>query len=83
MNALDLPVVKDLFRLVIDPVVRLIFAGAVLYFVWGVFKYIRTSDDPGERISGGKHILYGTIGLFIMVSVWGIIAVLEKTWNVR
>lgn len=83
MNALDIPQVKSLFTLVIDPLVRLIFAAAVAYFVWGVFKYIRNSDDPAERQTGGKHIMYSTIGLFIMVSVWGIIAVLERTWGIR
>ncbi len=83
MNPLDLPIVKNLFTLVIDPVVRLIFAAAAFYFVWGVFKYIRSADEPSERAAGGKHILFGAIGLFIMVSVWGIIAVLRKTWGVN
>lgn len=86
MNSQELmkePIVQHLFQLVIDPVVRLIFAGAIFYFVWGVFKYIRNADDPTERAAGGKHIMFGVLGIFIMISVWGIIAVLEKTWGVR
>lgn len=79
MDVLKQPIVQKLFLLVIDPVIKLIFAAAVFYFVWGVFKYIRNSDDPSERIAGGKHIMYGVIGIFIMVSVWGIIAVLKQT----
>jgi hypothetical protein len=77
------PTVIKLFTVVIDPVVKFIFAAAIFYFIWGVFSYIRKSDDPSERVSGGKHILYGTLGIFIMISVWGIIAVLRTTLGVR
>lgn len=79
VNALELEPVKKLFTLVIDPVVRLLFAAAAFYFLYGVWTYIRKSDDPSERAQGGKHILYSTIGLFIMISVWGIIAVIKRT----
>lgn len=79
MNALDLPVVKKVFTLVIDPVVRLLFAAAIFYFVWGVFKYIQNAADADARLAGGRHILWSTVGIFIMISVWGIIAVLKRT----
>jgi hypothetical protein len=78
-NALELEPVKKLFTLVVNPIVRLLFAAAVFYFIYGVWNYIRKSDDPSERVQGGNHILYSTIGLFIMISVWGIIAIIQKT----
>lgn len=77
------PRVKLLFNVVIDPTVKFIFAAAIFYFIWGVFKYIQHADDPAERISGGKHILYGTLGIFIMISVWGIIALVRSTLGVH
>ena len=83
MNAtLSTPIVQSLFNVLINPLVKLIFAGAVFYFIWGVFKYIRAADDPAERIQGGKHIMYGILGIFIMISVWGIISVLRSTLGV-
>ncbi|MDE1874502.1 MAG: hypothetical protein KGI79_00885 [Patescibacteria group bacterium] len=82
-NALNYPVVQKLFTLVVNPVVELLFAAAAFYFIWGVFKYIRNSDDPSGREEGGKHILYGIIGLFIMFSVWGIIQVVRSTLGVH
>jgi hypothetical protein len=82
MNTLQQPIVLKLFALVINPIVQLLFAAAVLYFLWGVFKYIRAADDPSARIEGGRHILYSVIGLFIMISVWGIIAVIQRTIGV-
>lgn len=80
-NALELKPVQNLFKFVVNPLVRLLFAAAAFYFIYGVWSYIRKADDPGERAQGGNHILYSTIGLFIMISVWGIIAVIEKTVN--
>jgi hypothetical protein len=79
MNALDVPQVRKFIEIVVDPAVQLIFAAAILYFVWGVFTFIRKSDDSSERATGANHILWSTIGLFIMISVWGIIAMIKNT----
>jgi len=70
--------ITALFEHVIDPAVQLVFALAVFYFVYGVFTYIKKSGDSSERINGANHVMWGTIGLFIMVSVWGIIAILKS-----
>ena len=63
---------------VVDPIVKILFVVAVFYFVFGVVKYIVQGDDTTARAEGGKHILYSTIGIFIMASAWGIIALLKN-----
>ena len=85
MNALELKPVKDLFELVVNPLVRLLFAAAVFYFVYGVFKFIKdkASGESVDIAQGANHVLWSTIGLFIMISVWGIIAVLRSTIGVN
>jgi hypothetical protein len=72
-----------IFRVVINPLVQLLFAAAVFYFIYGVFKYIKDSDESSSRTDGANHVLWSTVGLFIMISVWGIIEILEKTIGVR
>lgn len=79
---MNIPAVQKFFDLVVNPVVQLLFALAIVYFLYGVFTYIRKSDDPGERQTGGRHIIWSVIGIFIMVSVWGIIRVLKSTIGV-
>ncbi|HEU5114708.1 MAG TPA: hypothetical protein VFT82_03005 [Candidatus Paceibacterota bacterium] len=81
-GALSCHAVQNLFKVVIDPVVQLIFAAAVFYFLWGVFNYIRKADDPEERLNGRNHVIYSTIGLFVMISVWGIILLIKNTLGV-
>jgi hypothetical protein len=79
MDVLKIPQVQKFFELVLDPAVQLLFGAAVVYFVYGVFTFIRKSDESSERITGANHILWSTVGLFIMISVWGIIAIIKKT----
>lgn len=58
---------------IINPLLLLLFAFAVIYFLWGVLNYIRGADDPTKRQEGATHILYGLIGIVIMVGVYGIL----------
>ncbi len=81
-NPLQLPIVQKFATIVLDPAVKLLFALAVLYFIFGVFTFIRRSGESDGRIEGRNHILWSTVGLFIMISVWGIIAIIQRTLGV-
>ena len=72
-------VLTNIINNIVNPAVNLIFALAVVYFVYGVFEFIRDSKDPAARGTGGQHILWGSIGLAIMVSVFGIIRLIQET----
>jgi hypothetical protein len=42
------------------------------------------SANSGEDTSTGKqHMIYGTAGMLIMVSVYGIISLLDHTFNLN
>lgn len=71
-DAVSLPVLENLKSEIINPGLAFLFVLATLYFLWGVFKFIRGADSDKEREIGGQHIMYGLIGLFVMVSVYGI-----------
>ena len=58
---------------IINPLIRLMFAAAAIYFIWGVFKYIKDSDSESERQTGSRHILWGLVGMAIMMGVYGIL----------
>lgn len=59
---------------ILNPLIRLMFAAAVIYFLWGVFTYIRNADSESERQKGAQHILWGVIGMGIMIGVYGILS---------
>lgn len=52
---------------------------AVVVFLWGVFKFIKNGGDEKARESGKQVMLWGVIGLFSMLCVWGVVAILAHT----
>lgn len=51
----------------------LILAAAVVYFLWNVFGYVMASGDPEKRAEKQSGIIYGVIGIAVMVSIWGLV----------
>jgi hypothetical protein len=74
--------IDKLTTIIVNPLIRLAFAVALVYFLYGVYKYIKDSDNADKRKEGAKHIVWGLVGLFIMVSVWGIITIALDTFGV-
>ncbi len=64
---------------ILDPIVFLLFALAVLYFTWGVAKFIMNVDNDEERTIGKRHMIWGIVGMFIMTVAFGIVRVIENT----
>jgi hypothetical protein len=64
---------------VLNPVIALLFALALVYFFWGVTELIRGAEEDAARTKGQQHILWGLIGMLIMVGVGGIIAIIKNT----
>lgn len=58
---------------IIVPIIGLLFAVAILYFMWGVVMYLRNLNNPTGRSAGQKHMVWGIIGLAIMLSAFGIV----------
>ncbi len=54
--------------------ITVIMALMTLWFLIGVFRYI-AEKDPGKLADKRKVMLNGLIGLFVAVSVWGIIRI--------
>lgn len=57
----------------------LLFTAALIYFLYGAVMFIKAEDKA--RDEARNKILYGIVGLFVMVSVWGLVAVLSGTFN--
>ncbi|MEX0917790.1 MAG: pilin [Candidatus Paceibacterota bacterium] len=54
--------------------IPLVFAIALLVFLYGVFKYfILGGGDPENRKEGTQLMLYSVIGFVLMVSIFGIV----------
>jgi hypothetical protein len=57
--------------------IPLIFAFALLFFIYGMFKYfIQGGDNDGNRETGKQLMIWAVIGFVLMVSIWGIVNLL-------
>ena len=61
----------------------IVFALALLAFFWGLAIYIFNSGNDEKKAEGKNIMIWGIIALFIMVSVFGIIRILQETLQVK
>jgi ABC-type thiamin/hydroxymethylpyrimidine transport system permease subunit len=67
---------------IIAPVLGLVFLYAFVVFVWGVYNMIAEAGDSGAREKGQQNVMYGVIGMVIMISAYGIIRLIAATIGV-
>lgn len=73
--------VRDLGDIV-DLLIPIAFAAAVLFFFWGLAKYILSAGDTEKREQGRNIMIWGVIALFVMASVWGLVAFIGDFFGV-
>ena len=66
---------------IVNPAIGLMISVAVVFFIYGVVEFVGAADNEEKRSKGKQHIIWGIIGIFIMVSVWGIMNVLNNFWT--
>jgi hypothetical protein len=65
---------------ILRQLVFLIVGLAVVYFLWGVAKFVLAVNEEKARDEGKKQMIWGIIGIFVMVSVWGLVNVIAGTF---
>ncbi len=68
--------VKNIEVNIINPIIGVFFALALIIFLWGVTRFLMNADNDTEREQGKNHMIWGLVGMFIMVSVIGIIKII-------
>ena len=75
---------KALFTLItelINTLIAIVATMALLYFVWGLAQFILNDTGSEDVAQKAKNImLWGTLALFVLFSIWGIIALLNATF---
>lgn len=70
--------IGDLISLATPVVVAL----ALLYFFWGLASFILAAGGDDEKKQKGRStMIWGIIALFIIVSIWGLIGVVQNTFD--
>lgn len=64
------------------PLVTLLLGIAFLVFLYGVFEYIKGAASESERAKGQKHIIFGIVGMIVMLSAVAILNVARGTFGI-
>jgi hypothetical protein len=66
---------------VLWPAMTVIFSAGFLLFIWGLVKFLWHVEEGGSADEGKQHMIWGIVGMLIMVSFWGIIGLLDSTFG--
>lgn len=58
---------------------QLILGAAVVYLIWNVFGFVMAAGDEEKRAEKRQGIIYGVIGVAVMVSIYGLVAFLTTS----
>ncbi len=56
--------------------VEIILALSVVVFLWGIFRFLSSEEKKEE---GKQFMFWSIIGIFVMVSLWGLVSILKST----
>ena len=74
--------VTKLEAAILFPLMILMSAVAMLVFLWGMYEYVLNASDQEARSNGKQHMLYGIIGLLVMISAYGILKIAAATFGI-
>ncbi len=68
---------------IIGKIVPILFALAVVFFFWGVVKYLMSVGSDIKKADEGKTLMiYGIIAIAVMASLYGLVGWLQNTLNI-
>lgn len=65
---------------IFNSVLPVLIALGMVYFVWGIVQYF-IGDNEEAKTKGKERIIFGIIGLAVIISVWGLVYILAGTFG--
>jgi succinate dehydrogenase/fumarate reductase cytochrome b subunit len=66
----------------INPLLGLIFGAAFVYFLWGMMVFIMNQGNESKAQEGKQHMLWGVVGMVVMVSAFALIWLALATFGI-
>jgi len=72
--------VKWTIASIFKPVIPVLVSLTVVYFLWGTAQYIMNTEDLTKRTEGRKRMIWGIVGLSVMMSFWAFANMVKGTF---
>ena len=73
--------IRSIGRL-INLLLPLVVAIALLLFFWGLARFIMAAGDEGAKEQGKNLMIWGIIAFVVMLSVWGIVTFVQNALGI-
>jgi len=74
--------IMNVNKMIINPIIILLFALATIFFLYGVFEFISNLDNEEAKTKGKSHMIWGVVGITIMISVFTLMNIILNTLNI-
>src|SRR3989344_6267755 len=75
----DITTLGEAIQQVVNMAFPILVGIAVIIIIWGIFQMILNAGDEEARKAGRTKLLWGAIGVCLMLSVWGLINILVNS----
>jgi hypothetical protein len=66
---------------ILFPLMSLMLSVALLLFLWGGYQFVANAESSEGRETGRKHMLFGVIGMLVMISALSILKIAVGTFG--
>ena len=70
-------------RGIVDILIPLVFALAILFFFWGLAQFILAAGDESAASAGKSKMIWGIVAIAVMASIWGLVFFLQDNLGVE
>ena len=69
-------------KALLDQLVVFLIALAVVWFIWNVIRYTMSSDEE-KKGAAKSQMIWGIVAIAVIVSVWGLVTILQGIFGVN
>jgi uncharacterized membrane protein YuzA (DUF378 family) len=76
----DLNGIIGFVQSLLNAAMPLLIGIAVVWLIYNIVRYVVAGDDTAKE-QAKQRVVYGVVGLFIIVSIWGLVTILVNTFG--
>lgn len=65
--------------MLVTAIVPILIGCAIIVFFWGIVKFIAHTDDEKAVAEGKQIMIWGMIGIFVIVALWSIVGYVQQS----
>ena len=75
--------IANVDNMIINPLIGFLFALAIAFFLYGVLEFFMNQENEEKKTTGKSHMIWGVIGITIMLGVWTILGIVLNTLGIN